>query len=121
MDRWYRFEIKVSGVARARCGAVASAAEAVWPVDEWRKSCPPGSEGADDRFTLAGAGDGQLAEGEAVEARAERLTQAIWAAHGDFCAVSVATRCLDPHPIEQHLFDAAAYARRAPVAASAAD
>lgn len=109
MERWYHLEITISGVHRGRCGLVTAATETVWPVDEWRQVNEPGVAGG--TLVLLGSGDGALTAGDTVQALAERLTRAVWAAHGAFCAVAVAARCLDPHPIERHTFDADAYAR----------
>lgn len=119
MEHWYHVEVTIADVARARCRAVTSAVEAVWPVEEWRVN---GTGAVDGTLVLTAGGNGALIENMTIDLLAQRLTNTIWTAHGAFCPVTVVSRCLDPQPVERRHFDADRYARRlAAVSSQAAD
>lgn len=57
---------------------------------------------ADNFFSYAFVGEGNLAGGETEEEFTDRVAAAIWGAYGDFCGIEVAATFLEDLPHERH-------------------
>ncbi|HOX44561.1 MAG TPA: hypothetical protein PK668_13255 [Myxococcota bacterium] len=105
MSRAYDMAITVRGVESRKRKQVQRAAEQEWPgFDGWYFQC------LESANILTASGSGNLCGGESEEEFADRVAQAVWAAHGVFCEVEVAATYLEELPYEQHFRGEACYA-----------
>jgi len=111
MSRYYNMVVRIHGFDQQRTDRIKGAACDEWEFDNWNFHVG----------NLTASADGKLCSGETEEAFAERLTKAVWAGNGGYCAVEVHATYLEELPYESHCLDEDDYARLLSTATKSAE
>jgi len=100
--------VLVGPIATKFADKIKKACDNEWEFEDWHDDP---FELEPDSVKLLGIGEGCLCGGEAEDEFADRLTAAIWEAHGKYCDVEVSATYLEELPTETYIKDVDDYKR----------